>query len=148
MEEIKVKDVNRFWSNVNKTSDCWLWTNKLLPNGYGRLKINGRQYLAHRYSYLIHNKDLPLAESGLCVDHLCRNRACVNPKHLELVSIRENIIRGNIVKKKKVDLPVGVHKKINRYQVQKCFGKTYCHIGSFDNIESASVAYQTAIIGG
>lgn len=66
---------------------CWEWTGPLLTSGYGRLL--GR--MAHRYSYEAHIGPIPI---GLDIDHLCRNRPCVNPEHLEPVTRKENLTRG------------------------------------------------------
>lgn len=60
-------------------------------NGYTRIRRNGQRYLAHRWFYQLVNG--PIAK-GLVIDHLCRNRACVKPSHLEPVSQRENVLRG------------------------------------------------------
>lgn len=85
----------RFWTFVNKTATCWLWTGVRHGPGYGRFrqttKSSGRQAMAHRYSYeLVHG---PIPE-GLQIDHLCRNPSCVRPDHLEAVTARENTMRS------------------------------------------------------
>lgn len=83
--------LSRFWEKVTKTSGCWLWTGAL-GNGYGRFKVNGRLYGAHRLAVVIATgEDVP---AGLVIDHLCRTPACVNPDHLECVTLRENTLRG------------------------------------------------------
>lgn len=71
---------------------CWPWTGKL-DNGYGRFWLAGRSRLAHQIAWELAN-DRPASSPGLNVDHLCRTRACVNPAHLELVTIGENVLRG------------------------------------------------------
>lgn len=81
--------MERFWSKVELGETCWEWTGaKTL--GYGRFNIEGRAYFAHRlaYEYLIGS--IP---PKLHLDHLCRNKACVNPHHLEPVSHAENMHR-------------------------------------------------------
>ena len=84
----------RFWAKVRKTETCWLWTGGLTQNKYGRFNVDGRKHrvLAHRYTYELLVGPVP---NGTELDHLCRVRQCVNPGHLEPVTHRENILRGN-----------------------------------------------------
>lgn len=83
--------VKRFWSHVEKTDSCWNWTACIAKNGYGRFVFNTKHMLVHRISYeLIHGK-IP---EGKQLDHLCRNRRCVNPVHLQPVPPKENVLRG------------------------------------------------------
>ena len=89
---IKGDDSKRYWSYVNKTPGCWLWTGK--PNdhkGYGRIKIGSRYIYAHRYSYELVNGEVP---QGLELDHLCGVRNCINPEHLEAVTHKVNMERS------------------------------------------------------
>lgn len=78
-------------SSVKIDNGCWQWTGYRYGNGYGALSIEGRQRLAHRVSYEEFVGPIPV---GLTIDHLCRNRACVNPVHLEPVTGRENTQRA------------------------------------------------------
>lgn len=70
---------------------CWLWTGHITRLGYGQLKIKGKSWKAHRLVYTRERGQIPL---GMELDHLCRQRDCVNPDHLEPVTHRENILRG------------------------------------------------------
>ena len=82
---------DRFWPKVNKTDTCWLWTGSIKEKGYGRFFLNKRKVPAHRVAYELVKGPIP---EGLQIDHLCRVRHCVNPDHLEAVTCRTNILRG------------------------------------------------------
>lgn len=87
-----VPEIERFWNKVQKTDTCWFWTGRICNLGYGQFDTHDRRSVkAHRYSFLIVKGQI---EAGLELDHLCRNRNCVNPGHLEAVSHRENVLRG------------------------------------------------------
>lgn len=91
----------RFWANVEKhdgdcpcCSGCWIWAGYISAKGYGRMRTqSGPQQTigAHRVAYELLVGPIP---EGLTIDHLCRNRGCVNPEHLEVVTQRENTRRG------------------------------------------------------
>jgi len=93
-------DFERFWSKVDKTpgfgpkGECWRWTDVPSAQGYGLISVggrNGKRFTAHSVSCeLAHGPTPPKYET----DHLCRNRICVNPDHLEAVTLRINGLRG------------------------------------------------------
>jgi hypothetical protein len=84
----------RFWPKVQKTETCWLWMAGTDRKGYGVIgqgRRPARMLQAHRVAYELCVGAIP---EGLVLDHLCRNPPCVNPSHLEPVTNRENILRG------------------------------------------------------
>ena len=87
---INISEINieRFFSkiSVNKNNNCWEWIDSLAIFGYGSF-YNGKNLRAHRVSYAIFNGQLI---DNLVIDHICRNRACVNPEHLRQVDYKTN----------------------------------------------------------
>lgn len=84
-------DIDRFWSKVERGDGCWLWRAGLTTNGYGKYWVADTTVVAHRYAYELLVGAIP---AGAQLDHLCRNRRCVRPDHLEPVTSRENNLRG------------------------------------------------------
>ena len=84
-------DAERFWSRVDTSGECWVWTGYINQDGYGRLSIDGRLIMAHRVSWELHHGPIP---DGMRVLHDCPggdNPACVNPSHLWIGTQRDNI---------------------------------------------------------
>lgn len=86
-----MKIQGRFWSKVRKTETCWIWNAFKNKGGYGHFWVNGQNVYAHRFSYEIVNGKIL---SGMSVDHLCRTRCCVNPGHMQIVTLTENSWRN------------------------------------------------------
>ncbi len=98
---------DRFWRKVDKSGSCWLWTASTNGNGYGQIWLDGKLRPAHRVSLLLAGRPVP---TELHVDHLCRTPLCVNPAHLEAVTLAENTRRGL----------AGYHVKVRAAQLTAC----------------------------
>jgi len=119
----------RFWVRVREDmmTGCWLWQGGRNAAGYGYFSLaSGRRgaYLvrAHRWAYRLLVGPIP---SWLEIDHLCRNRACVNPTHMELVTSVENIRRGENHNRNKTRCPAG-HLYIAANTYVDRLGRRYC----------------------
>ena len=112
---LELKHIIRFLSKINHTGNCWEWKGTIDRKGYGVFHLDQKKLRAHRVSYEIFKG---VIKDNLPLDHLCRNRLCVNPDHLEPVTLKENIHRGQGI--------CGVN-----------YGKTHCkrgHILEGDNL--------------
>lgn len=82
----------RFWAKVVQNDEgCWEWQGYIAQNGYGRFQWEGRESYPHRFA---HERFVGQIPEGFDIDHLCRNRRCVNPTHLEAVPRIVNAQRG------------------------------------------------------
>jgi hypothetical protein len=90
--QTRTSDADRFWPKVAKGAGCWNWTGGVVSTGYGLFKGYAMATnLAHRWSYFLEHGHI---DDELTIDHLCRNRLCVRPDHLELVTSAENLRRA------------------------------------------------------
>lgn len=85
--------LTRFWNKVDRRGldECWLWSGVASSAGYGCIYVDGVQIGVHRFAYELLVAPIP---EGMHLDHLCRVPTCVNPAHLEPVTLAENVLRG------------------------------------------------------
>lgn len=125
----------RFWSKVDKSQPCWIWTAGCFPSGYGSFRFNGVMTGAHRVSYeFVHG---PIRE-GMEIDHKCHNRKCVRPDHLRLVTKKQNMEnhRGPMRSNTSGVRGVSWYKPTNRWVVHV----SHKTIGYFLTIQEAEAA--------
>jgi hypothetical protein len=116
-----IEPAERLWSKIEKSPDgCWDWRGGKDPGGYGTMTNRKKQHKAHRFVYELIVGPIP---DGLQLDHLCRNRGCVNPAHLDPVTCLENIRRGE-GHGSETHCPQGHHYEGANLRVYK--GRRYC----------------------
>lgn len=123
------KNLQRFtkFIQLDILSGCWIWKGALDKEGYGIFSIGKKNKRAQRLSYEHWNGKLI---KNLTIDHLCRNRACVNPEHLEQVTNKENLARGQgfgALNSKKTHCPKG-HPLSGENLYQRSDGRRVCWI--------------------
>lgn len=121
-----------------RVGDCWLWTGGMVA-GYGRFKANGKNILAHRASYEVHVGPIP---DGVQVHHTCFNTNCIEPRHLEAVTRRENnqALKGPQGKTASGIRGVSWKPSTKKWVARATTGGRDYHAGYFDNIEDAERA--------
>lgn len=127
----------RFKAKVRKDpgSGCWIWTASTDRDGYGWFWSNGVMGAAHRWSYENFIATIP---AGVQIDHICRNRSCVNPDHLRPATNKQNSenkegpLGGSGVR--------GVDRHHNRWHARVMHHGTPINVGYFDTIEEAEAA--------
>lgn len=86
--------IERILRQTNKFEDngCWVWTGRVSgrKNGYPQISVGGKQTMVHR---IVFEELIRLLKPGETIDHLCRNSHCINPDHLEAISLRDNVKR-------------------------------------------------------
>lgn len=88
---------------IDELTGCWEWLGAT-TNGYGRIAVDGRVGYVHRISWEFYREAIPV---GLVIDHLCENRQCFNPDHLEVVTVAENTNRRRDAPSSRTHCPQG-----------------------------------------
>lgn len=88
---VRGDDTARFWSHIVLDGDCWVWNGTQRGKGYGRMQMGRRGISVHRWAY---ENFIGLIPDGMQIDHLCMNKLCANPAHLEPVTNSENQYRA------------------------------------------------------
>lgn len=112
---MEAKDIERFWSKVNKSDGCWMWTTGKNRSGYGMFKANKKMFISSRLSYQLQNGEIP---KGMFVCHKCDNPSCVNPDYLFLGTPQDNV--DDMIAKGRQAIRLGTKKSVR---------KTHCKRG-------------------
>jgi hypothetical protein len=141
----KITAEQRFWSKVDKSGDCWVWTGSTFePEGYGlfHLTVSPGKYrsrTAHTFSFEIANGPVP---PGFKIDHRCRNRLCVRPDHLRQATTKqnaENLGGANSASKTGVR-GVSWDGRRGKYRARVMHHRKFIEVGSFKTLAEAAEA--------
>lgn len=129
-------ELNRFWWKVEKTKTCWNWTGRTRA-GSGQYWLHGRHWEAHRVSFELANGPIP---DGLLIDHICFNRACVNPDHLRLATRKQNHEHLTGAQRNSTTGIRGVYRRRGRWFAKVGHNNKAYHLGYFDTAAEAEAA--------
>lgn len=137
--EYKIELPPSFWASVNKTESCWLWSRAITKQGYGTYTWNGKQRQVHRISYEAYLGSIP---PKLVVDHICYVGHCVNPQHLQLVTIKQNTENRRGATKRSQTGVRGVYldNKRGGYRATVVHNRKQYNVGRFFDIGEAEAA--------
>jgi hypothetical protein len=130
----------RFWSKVNKTESCWLWTGCCFSSGYGALSVDDIPIYTHRYSYEIHKGKIP---EGLLIRHTCDNPPCVNPNHLLVGTRADNVMdmveRNRQARGSKNGQAKLTEDDVNEIKIFREFGFTQQELGKMYGVSQSTI---------
>jgi hypothetical protein len=138
---VKLTVQDRFWTTgkVEFTDTCWLWVAARDPRGYGVFRAAGKRYFAHRLAYEWSDGPIP---TGLHVDHICHNPACVRPAHLRLATPKQNLENQAGAHRDSVSGVRGVswHKRSKKWRAAVGHHGKAIYIGTFTSLADAETA--------
>ena len=130
----------RFWAKVDKSGECWEWTGCKSGTGYGSIGAGApskKTLSAHRLSYEMANGKTP---DGLVIDHMCRNRGCVNPGHLQAVPQKQNSENRGVVHSSTGVRGVFWNKGVRKYEARVRHNRKLHNAGLHLTIAEAEAA--------
>ena len=129
----------RFWSKVDKSGDCWLWTAGTFGTGYGAFGIDGKMHSAHRVAYELENGPIP---PKLVIDHICHTPKCVRPSHLRAATVKQNLENRGGLDANNTSGVRGVHwnKNAGKWQARVKHEDKLIHIGYYADLNEAKEA--------
>lgn len=131
----------KFWSQVDKTETCWIWTGCENTGGYGKMTYLGKQSLVHRVSFELAGGTIP---EGMFIDHICSNRKCVNPDHLRIATRKQNSEHLTGAYKNSKTGVRGVMERNGRYRACVRHNGKLQYLGTYDTIEEADAVATAA----
>lgn len=125
-------------SYVVSPSGCWLWRHSLQTSGYGQISVYGRRIVAHRFAFEQRFGPVP---TGAVLDHVCHVRHCVNPEHLQAVTVKQNC-ENQILSRANTSGVRGVtwDRRTRRWSAAVKHNRVSHHVGRFNSIEEAASA--------